>query len=163
MTTASCESVFLAIFKLALMRDDDAAMIPWVQTQSTRARLEMVRNVFRAAFPDHKPASLMVDDFARKFRGLTRQRNFLCHSTYGPHDGVMSMTGYEIVDGDEVIKQTTKKLNKGTCNEIDYAIDGLNTLNHEMWDFIRKFQVYMVKSGMMPEPILYIPPPLPPE
>lgn len=159
--TATNESMFLS-FLVLIMRDaSDAPLAIWFQSQSTRARLEIVRNICRAKHGNNSDLTRAVSDFIARFKGLTRQRNFYAHCIYDPQEnGTVKVRGYEIVEGDNVIKQVEKKITKGICNEIHRAVHQLDTLNLEMWEFIDQHQNMLIGDGVLEAPLLPVPKPL---
>jgi hypothetical protein len=152
MNTASTESLFLTMMQLALRDTTDAPAAIWLQFSSTRARLEMVVNVYRSKFGQSAKTET-VTEFARRFKGLTRQRNFYCHSVYFPESKEPAFViGYDVSDGEQVIQERIKKIDKATCNEVSHACKELAQLSAEMWDFIRSEQTHLLKIGVISMP-----------
>jgi hypothetical protein len=153
--TSNVESQFMHALRLALADDTDATMAIWFQFQSTRARLELVRNTFRSAFPQTSYVTKLTGFIAR-FKGLTRQRNYLCHAGYSTDEnGVVTIVGYQIIEDDYVVMaDTTRNLTKGLCNEIRRSCDQLIELNDEVNKLIDELQEDLLKIGRIPKRLL---------
>jgi hypothetical protein len=152
MNTASTESQFLTIMRLALRDTTDAPAAIWLQFSSTRARLEMVVNIYRSRFGQSETTD-KITRFATTFKGLTRQRNFYCHSVYFPEaEKDARVVGYEVTEGEQVVRSRERKIGKDTCNEIAYICQCLQSLNDEMWNFITAEQTRLLKIGAISEP-----------
>ncbi len=162
MAVSNNESIFIAFLVLA-MNDStgaDASMSIWFQFQSTRARLDMVRNAVRAVFGVRAPTR-RVDEFVTRFKGLTRQRNYYVHAHYNqdPVTGAMSASGWNIFEGKgEVVRASTKPITKGMCNEITRSCDLLDELNHEMWKYLERLQKQLMRERKLSEPLIVLPP-----
>lgn len=156
-STASTESLFLALLKLALRDPTDATGAIWLQFNSTRARLELVRNTYRSCFPTGEQAE-QVATFVKEFRGLTRQRNFYCHAIYvADETGMCRIIGYDIVDSSEVIRGKERLLTGALCNEIDHLTSELDKLNRNLWQFIHAEQERLLSVGILPKRLVTIP------
>jgi hypothetical protein len=157
--SASTETNFLAFLQIGIRNAKFASGTIWLQFNSTRARLDMTLNYYRAEWPKSEVTAELAE-FVSRYRGLTRQRNFFCHANYAMiGEGWWQAIGYQVTANEDVLQATHKRIDRATCNEIKQAIANLNSLYDDMCISLRKHQDNLIASGALSTPLKDIPQP----
>jgi hypothetical protein len=133
---ANCESLFFGIFASIVGKEDsDSASIIWLNTKSTKARIDTTLQLLHATAVSSDLKSA-IEKLASQFDGVTRTRNFYCHSYYKVDPQSFELREIESYTYNREVKSyspQTKLLTKATVNEIADTIRRTNDLNARIW------------------------------
>lgn len=153
---ANNESVFLAMFQVLMGNTQLGATIIWVSQRTSRSRLELLDKLARDALPNHPELIAEIQAAIKRFKGLSRLRNFYAHATYQYDENfyLTSAHGYSWAEEGDPVRPEDKLLNTATFNEIGQTIVELGHLNRHLWSLVPKMEAALqVKRVKYPRPI----------
>jgi hypothetical protein len=139
MSWANLESLVRGIYACVIGKPEDGfGDVVWFSINSTRARCEVLLRSTRASslpqtFKDEICAIL------DSFRSVTQTRNFYAHACYKVSPETLLpivIEGHRLTTDSDVFSTKTKKITKGTVNEILAAINRCHEINREVWPFL---------------------------
>ncbi|MCZ4345765.1 hypothetical protein [Devosia neptuniae] len=154
MLTATTEMRFLDLLQLALMSDTGAHIAIWLQFQSTRSRLDMVRHTYRNMFGTNTPETDTLTKLATRFKRLTQQRNFYCHAQYSSDNGALTASGFRITETDEGYTISPKSIDRAAVNELNHLHGQMNDLAEDIEAFTLEMQRHLIEDGRLKGPLL---------
>lgn len=144
------ESLFIYLLMVLLKTDQTSAAIVFATLNTTRARLDLIQRLAKIQVTD-RAISKRLDDLIDRFNEYTRIRNEFNHCMYN-----VSGRG-EITHTHSIrIVETRKRLQLGEVKPMDDArikemvetVQGLKTLNRDIWDFLPRLEQHLNRDGV---------------
>jgi hypothetical protein len=136
------ETLFYGVLEaLAGRRDTENATVVWLSNRDNRGRIELITKLAKVqnlgpVAPDE------IVTLCKRFRAVTKVRNFFCHATYDASAGgeLLGVEGFQLTDNDDPVGREYRPLSQGLVNEIVTAIQDAKRLNIDMWRFMPRLK-----------------------
>jgi hypothetical protein len=153
---ANCESMFYGILSCVVGKADTSiAPTIWLSMKSTKARVDLALQLLNAVDVP-QPLKDEISKCAEVFDGITRTRNFYCHSYYKVDPNTMNLAEIEAYSFDpraRTYRPHNKILNKATINELVEAVRRANALNNALWRPVLELRELLKAQHLeLPEP-----------
>jgi hypothetical protein len=144
------ESLFIYLLMILLKTDQTSAAIVFATLNTTRARLDLIQRLARIHVKD-RAISKRLDELIDRFNEYTRIRNEFNHCMY-------KVSGRGDITHTHSIRivETRKQLQLGEVKPMDDArikemvetVQGLKTLNRDIWDFLPRLEQHLSKNSV---------------
>ncbi len=148
------ESMFIYLLMILLKSDQTSAAIVFATLNTTRARLDLIQRLAKIQVKDRAIAK-QLNNMIDRFNEYTRIRNEFNHCMYkvSPRGDITHTHSIRIVE-------TRKRLQLGEVKPMDDArmkemvetIQGLKTLNRDIWDFLPRLQHHLDETRASDNP-----------
>ncbi|TAT98756.1 hypothetical protein ELH77_04100 [Rhizobium ruizarguesonis] len=153
---ANCESLFYG-FIACIVGKAETGIAPtiWLSIKSTKARVDLTLQLLNAANVP-QPLKDEISKCAELFDGITRTRNFYCHSYYRVDPSTMNLAVIESFSFDpraRTYRPDNKTLNKATINELVETVRRTYALNNSLWKPLLELrEILQAQHVELPEP-----------
>lgn len=153
---ANCESMFYGILACVVGKADTGiSSIIWLSTKSTKARVDLALQLLNEVEVP-QPLKDEISKCAEVFDGITRTRNFYCHSFYKVDPSTMNLAAIETYSFDpraRTYRPHSKILNKATINELVETVRRASALNNALWKPLLELRGLLKAEHLeLPEP-----------
>lgn len=138
MEWANCETIFYGIFEcIAGRAATDNGHVIWLSLRTTEARMALLVQLAKVQHGTDLNAE-QIAKLCERFKGVSRVRNFFCHSDYPLDDDgdVIRVQNFSLVPLDEPIAWKAKPMTKGTLNELAHTIEQCRRLCVDAWKLL---------------------------
>ena len=143
------ESLFIYLLMILLRTDQTSAAIVFATLNTTRARLDLIHRLAKIHVTE-RAISKRLNDMIERFNDYTRIRNEFNHCMYtvNARGDITHTHSIRIVETRKQLQfGDVKPMDDARMKEMIETIQGLKSLNREIWDFLPKLEQHLNRTN----------------